>query len=232
MSDQALREPAPEVPPPERRLADLELAGERVRLRPHRSSDASEAFALLAGRDEILRWLVWDGPASAAELEQYYARWLLEGEGGPELRLAIEECASGALAGSLALRFTGHAGQGDVGYWIGLPFQGRGAGREALALAARLAFRHLAAHTLYAWVFVGNQASRRVLEHNGFTLSRTVPGRILKRGRRVDEWHFVLLASEWRRLGGAPRARVERVAWSAGRGDGGEDSPTGSPGLG
>ncbi len=218
MSDREPSEPAPSDPRPTRRLADVDLTGELVCLRPHRREDAAAAFELLSGQDEILRWLVWDGPSSPAELEPYYANWVVTGAGGPELRLALEERASGALAGSFALRFVGHGGKGhggqcDIGYWLGSSFQGRGLGREALQLAARLAFRHLAAHSLYAWVFVGNLASRRVLEHNGFTLARTVPGRIVKCGRRVDEWHFVLLFSEWRRLHGAARPRVEAVAW-------------------
>ncbi len=196
-----------------RRLAAVDLVGERVRLRGHRSADAEAAYVQLAGRDEILRWLVWDGPASPAELGEHYQRWAVEGDGGPDLRLAIEEHASGALAGSLSMRFGGHPGQGDVGYWVGLAFQRRGLGREALELAAHLAFRHLAASSLYAWVFVGNAASRRVLERAGFRLARTVPGRILKRGARVDEWHFVLLAAEWGRLRPDFRPQREEVSW-------------------
>ena len=208
-----------------RRLAAVDLVGERVRLRPHKSEDASAAFELIAGRDEILRWLVWDGPTSAEELGEYYGRWAVECDGGSDLRLAIEERASGALAGSLAVRFAGHPGQGDVGYWVGLPFQRRGLGREALELCAHLAFRHLASSSLYAWVFVGNAASRAVLERTGFTLSRTVPGRILKRGARVDEWHFVLLASEWRRLRPDFVPAREEVAWVEAGSLGALDSP-------
>jgi len=208
-----------------RRLAAVDLVGVRARLRGHRGADADTAYALLAGKDEILRWLVWDGPSTPGELAEYYRRWVIEGDGGPDLRLAIEERSSGALAGSLSVRFAGHAGQGDVGYWVGLTFQRRGLGREALELAAHLAFRHLAASSLYAWVFVGNSASRSVLERTGFTLVRTVPGRILKRGARVDEWHFVLLATEWRRLRPDFRPEREEVSWVDGSSDDALDSP-------
>jgi RimJ/RimL family protein N-acetyltransferase len=210
-----------------RRLGVLDLIGERARLRPHRRADADAAFALIAGRDEILRWLVWDGPSSAAELGEYYERWAIPGEGGVDLRLAIEERASGALAGSLSVRFAGHPGQGDVGYWVGRQFQRQGLGREALELAAHLAFGHLAASSLYAWVFVGNTASRRVLERTGFTLARTVKGRILKRGLCVDEWHFVLLASEWRRLRHGFRPAREVVTWAAEPGPDALEAPRG-----
>lgn len=197
-----------------RRLVAVDLAGERVRLRAHRIADAAAAYALLANTDAILRWLVWEGPTAPEELAEHYARWCVESDGGPDLRLALEERASGALAGSIALRFGGHPGQGDLGYWVGLPFQRRGLGREALALAARLAFVHLGAHALHAWVFVGNVASRGLLESSGFTLTRTIPSRILKRGQRIDEWHFVQLVSEWRARGGDFRPSEERVVWS------------------
>lgn len=196
-----------------RRLAALDLAGERVRLRLHRAEDAPAAYALLAGQDTILRWLLWDGPASEEELAAYYRGALTHGPDGSDLHLAIEELATGALAGSFSLRFSGHADQGDVGYWVGVPFQGRGLGREALDLVAHLAFRHLGANALYAWVFVGNTVSRHLLERCGFTLARTLPGRTHKRGARIEEWHFVLLASEWRRLRAGFRAAREAVTW-------------------
>ena len=55
------------------RLENAQLRGERVLLRPVCSGDAGRAFSLLHGCDEILRWLLWDGPASAAELEESYS---------------------------------------------------------------------------------------------------------------------------------------------------------------
>ncbi|NOT30931.1 MAG: GNAT family N-acetyltransferase [Planctomycetes bacterium] len=227
---------------PRRWLTEVDLVGERVRLRAHRREDARPAFELLHGQEEILRWLVWDGPASPEELEDYYAHGLVTSATARDLRLAIEERASGALAGSLAVRFLGHAAQGDthgglqgdapgdtqgdIGYWVGLPHQRRGLAREAIALAAELAFRHLGAHALYAWVFVGNLASRRVLERNGFTLAHTAPGRVSKRGVRVDEWHFVLLLSEWRRFSAGVRLERECVTWESASGPDGFGSPT------
>ncbi len=197
----------------ERRLARVRLAGAHARLRQHEERDDEPAFALLSGRDEILRWLVWDGPSSAEELREYYRSWRQESTAGCDYRLAIEDRASGALAGSIGVRFIGHPGTGDVGYWLGVPYWGRGIGGEALLLLAYLAFHHLEAESLYAWVFVGNLASRKILERAGFSLVRTVPGRIVKRGRRVDEWHFALLRSEWRRCCAGFRPEEEELLW-------------------
>jgi RimJ/RimL family protein N-acetyltransferase len=191
-----------------RQLARLHLEGEHVLLRPHRAEDDRAAFALLAGRAEILRWLLWSGPTSVDELREHYRTWQVHDTGRQELRLAIVERAGGLVAGSMALRsglaseLPGQDGAttADIGYWIGTPFQGRGLGRESIGLLAHLAFRHLGTHALHAWVFVGNLPSRRVLEHNGFTLVRTVPRGTIKDGRAIDEWQFVLLERDWRRL--------------------------------
>jgi len=175
----------------------LELEGERVLLRPHRPEDAPRAFELLHRVEPILDWLTWGGPRSVEELAGYYADGWLRTENGDEYRLAVVERSSGELAGSVALRFVGHPEVGDVGYWIGRPYQGRGLGSEALTLTAHLGFHHLRARALSAWVFDGNERSRRMLERNGFVhvRSRWVD---LDDGRRRREHHLSAVAEDWR----------------------------------
>lgn len=188
----------------ERQTDPFVIDGARVTLRPHRPEDAAPAFALLHGNDAILRWLVWDGPRDRAELERYYGLWRVVRPDGEDYSLAVVERASGELIGSFGMRFGGHPGTGDVGYWIGTPYQGRGFGGEALAVAARLAFERLDAHALCAWVFEGNAASRAVLERNGFHHVRSVPARVVKGGRAIAEDYFTLLRAEWRERMDAP----------------------------
>lgn len=198
----------------ERRLLRVRLAGERARLRPHAPGDAPEAYAMLAGNEAILRWLVWAGPGSVEELASYYRGWRAGGGGpGSHYRLAVEELASGRLAGSISIALGFAGGTGDVGYWIGSDFQGRGLGREALALMAHLSFRHLRATALEARVFTGNAASRRILERCGFTLERTVRARRRPDEAPIDQWRFVLLAGEWRRLVPPLSLGEELVEW-------------------
>jgi ribosomal-protein-serine acetyltransferase len=198
----------------ERRLVKACLAGERAGLRPHVPGDAPEAFAMLADNEPILRWLVWAGPGSVEELASYYRGWR-GGDGGPgsHYRFAIEELSSGRLAGSISIALALAGGTGDVGYWVGTEFQGRGLGREALLLTTHLAFRHLGAAALEARVFTGNGASRRILERCGFTLERTVLARRRPAEAPIDQWRFVLLASEWRRLVAVPALSREEIEW-------------------
>ena len=59
-----------------------------------------------------------------------------------------------------------------------------------------LAMVQLRLEKLEATVFVGNVASRRVFEKNGFLLEGTIRRAVKKRGRLVDEWLFGLLPEE------------------------------------
>lgn len=182
-------------------VEDIAAEGERALLRPVRRGDAARAFPLLHGREEILRWLVWDGPADEEELADAYAAWRT-GDGGPDAcdyMLAVCERASGALAGTLSVRFRGRPGEGDLGYWIAREHQRRGLATDAVRLAAWLAFEELGARALCAWVFVGNEASRRVLERCGFALEHTARAKVVKRGERLDEWYLALARADFER---------------------------------
>ena len=112
--------------------------------------------------------------------------------------------------GSLGLHFRGHPDHGDVGYWIGEPFWNRGFATEAVGLATHLAFEHLEAGARSAWVFEGNEPSRRVLEKVGFRYVRT-SDRELAGGRTQREWSLALLREEWERMEDRLRPVAETI---------------------
>lgn len=62
--------------------------------------------------------------------------------------------------------------EGELGYWLGRPFWGRGLMTEAAGAVIRLAFDTYGLERLWGAYFRGNEASRRVLEKCGFTLHR------------------------------------------------------------
>jgi ribosomal-protein-alanine N-acetyltransferase len=192
-------------------LTDVRLSGERVTLRPWRPSDAPVAFRLLYQREPILRWLVWDGPASVEEIAEHYAHWMRASESGNDVALAIQERASGAFVGSILTRFAGHPDTGDLGYWIGEPYWNRGYASEAIGLAAWLAFVHLQASSLVASVFSGNESSVRALTKNGFARGVGAPTRLVKRGQEVLAADHVLLRSDWEACRGSVRPLEEVV---------------------
>jgi len=194
------------------RLADVRLEGERALLRPVLAADAADAFPLIHGRREVLEWLIWKGPADLAELEKAYASWITPAPEAANYHLAIVDARDGRFAGTLVLRFADHPLECDVGYWVGPPFWGRGLATEAVGLACRLAFRHLRSERAVADVFLGNEASCRVLEKNGF---ERMPGSSvleLPDGTRRDEWRFRLEREAFERAQ-HPAPRLEDVCF-------------------
>jgi RimJ/RimL family protein N-acetyltransferase len=180
--------------------SSIRLEGERLILRPVCREDAPEAFRLVHGREEILRWLLWRGPSEVAELEESFASWSRITDGVADYLLAVVERKSGAFVGTIGARFSGHPDMGDLGYWLGEHVWGRGYATEAIDLVTRFCFEELQANSLFAWVFVGNEGSRCALEKNGFSLLRTELQRMEQDGVARDEWYYVLLRSEWLRL--------------------------------
>jgi RimJ/RimL family protein N-acetyltransferase len=63
--------------------------------------------------------------------------------------------------------------EGEVGYWIGVPFWGRGLIPEAVRAIISHAFCDLRLETLWCAYFEGNDRSRRVAEKCGFTYHHT-----------------------------------------------------------
>ncbi|MBQ1293513.1 MAG: GNAT family N-acetyltransferase, partial [Clostridiales bacterium] len=63
--------------------------------------------------------------------------------------------------------------EGEIGYWIGVPFWGRGLIIEATREMIRHAFADLHLETLWCGYFDGNERSRGVQEECGFTYHHT-----------------------------------------------------------
>lgn len=68
--------------------------------------------------------------------------------------------------------------QGEVGYWVGRPFWGRGFATEAVRQIVTFAFEDLGLRRLYAHVLAHNPASGRVLERAGFVAVELAPEEI------------------------------------------------------
>lgn len=195
------------------RFRSVLLEGELVRVRPIRADDALMAFELLHGHPEILDWLIWDGPDVVSELADGYAQWRTDSSSGANYHFAIEDLTAGAFLGAIGLRFEGHEHQGDIGYWIRSDAWGRGFASEALRLVDWLGFARGESMLHYATVFVGNDASARVLEKRGYTEDPSGAAKVAKHGKLVERRFFSINRRAWAARDGEwepPVARVEQ----------------------
>ncbi len=75
---------------------------------------------------------------------------------------------------------------GEVGYWLGEPFWGRGIATRAVMAFTKYAFETYDLVRVYAEVYSSNPASARVLEKAGYALDGRFGRPIIKDGRIPD----------------------------------------------
>jgi RimJ/RimL family protein N-acetyltransferase len=172
------------------------LSDPSITLRPPEPGDAERLFPLIY-RTRVTDTLVWDGPASLPDYEEALSqrrRGTLEGK---DHYFVIVEMSTGAPMGTASLRPYPDGHRGDIGLWIGEPFHGKGYGTRVIGLLIGYGFGVLNLRKIEGTVFVGNRASRRIFEKNGFRLEGTIRMAVVKRGVGVDEWLFGILREEF-----------------------------------
>lgn len=90
------------------------------------------------------------------------------------------------------------SGAGTLAYWIAPEYQGEGYGAAAVDAPLGYAFHERRLHRLTAFVLDGNDASRGLLDHLGFTHEGVHRDQTVSDGERIDAHIYGLLDREWR----------------------------------
>jgi [ribosomal protein S5]-alanine N-acetyltransferase len=85
---------------------------------------------------------------------------------------------------------------GEIGYWLGEPFWGRGITSRAVAAFSPFAFERFGLTRLQANLFAANAASARVLEKAGYTLEGRAARAAVKGGVVHDLLLYGLVRAE------------------------------------
>jgi RimJ/RimL family protein N-acetyltransferase len=181
---------APESP---RKRRTLCIRTERLVLRAPRFEDAKTIATLVNDRRIAENTLRIPYPYGIADAQAFVAG--ANANSGETVFLIIKRDATVLGACGVAER---PAAPPEIGYWLAVPFWGRGFATEAARAMIDYAFDHLGYEALYAGARVTNAASRRVLEKCGF------------------QWTGVGLYRIRSLAASAPfdRFRLERVAWA------------------
>ena len=182
--------------------ANMALETERLVLRPWRDEDAEELFRYAC--DPRIGPIAGWPPHESVEESRRIIRDVLS---APETYAVVLK-ETGLPVGSIGLLF-GDAANADVandeaeiGYWIGVPFWGRGLIPEAVCELERHAFEDLGLRGLWCGCYDGNHNSARVQEKCGFKFHHTrenVPCALMG---DVRTEHFTCLSRErWEAMG-------------------------------
>lgn len=172
------------------------LETERLLLRPWRESDAEDLYRYASDSNvgPIAGWPVHTSVENSREIirdvfsaEETYAVCLKED------RRAI---GSIGLIPPEQTQVTAPPTEMEIGFWIGVPFWGRGYIPEAVREIQRHAFEDLGCTALWCGYYDGNEKSKRVQEKCGFTFHHTEEGVDCPLIGDVRTEHFTYLSRE------------------------------------
>ena len=152
-------------------------------LRPWRESDAEELQAI--GNDREVTQFLRDRFCYPYTIDDART-WIRISTSDDPSSLAVE--AGGRVAGATALELYAAERRhtGELGYWLGRGYWGRGMATAVCAAMTQYAFEHFKLVRVQAEVYGSNPASARVLEKCGFQLEGVRRKAILKGETYLD----------------------------------------------
>ena len=173
------------------------LTTERLVLDGLREGDA-DALTRLAGMREIADTTISiPHPYERADAERYLRALEEAGERGDSLTLAIRLRDDPLLVGSVGLKEIDRTHlQAELGYWIGVPYWGRGYATEAARAVVQYGFDTLGLNRIYAHHMTRNPVSGRILERIGMQREGVLRERVRKWGQFEDVVMYAVLKSD------------------------------------
>lgn len=172
-------------------MSAILLNKDGVKLRPPRLNDA-EPLAQLADDKTIFD-----------NVRDYFPQPYTTGDAQAFIKATLKETQPvtfaiiyhQTLAGIIGIKLQKdiYRKSGEVGYWLGAPFRGRGITPIALNLITEYGIKSLNLNRLYAGAFSTNTASIRVLEKCGYLFEGVAKQAIWKNGVFLDEHRYAFV---------------------------------------
>lgn len=172
------------------------LRTRRLVLRPFALHDAARVSELAGDRDVAATTLRIPHPYEPWMAEEWIADHRMSYEDGTLANFAITTADAGVI-GSIGLSLHREHQRGEMGYWIGRPYWGKGYVSEAAREVLRFGFEELGLHRIHAHHMTVNPASGAVLKKLGMTHEGTLRHHTLKWGEFHDIECYGILAAEF-----------------------------------
>jgi len=169
------------------------ITTERLVLRRPELRDASAIQTLAGAREVAFNTLTIPHPYPDGAAEVW-----IEKHRADAFAITLRE--TGEVVGMIGVHVNAEHQHGEVGYWIGVPYQGRGYASEAARAVIDYAFSELKLNKVFAEHFARNPASGRVMQKAGMTYEGTLRQHHRKWGEFVDAAMYSILRTEWKGL--------------------------------
>ena len=173
------------------------LTTERLILRAMRHEDAADIQRLAGAYEVALNTFTVPHPYPDGVAEQWIAGSEQRFAKSEVLTLAITLRETGELVGVIGLRFRPRHDNAEMGYWVGVPYWGRGYTTEAARAMLQWGFEERKLKRIFGRHFARNPASGRVLQKIGMQYEGTLRAHTKKWGEYQDLVLYAMLREEW-----------------------------------
>lgn len=177
--------------------APQELRTARLLLRSIEREDVPTLVRLAGAREVAATTLQIPYPYSENDAVMFLAKAGEDFLAGRSVIFAISIPPARELCGAVGLNIAPAHQHAELGYWIGVPFWGRGYVTEAAGAVVAFGFHNLGLRRIFAHHFAGNTASQRILEKIGMRHEGRFPQHIQKWNEFIDIENYGLLAEDF-----------------------------------
>jgi [ribosomal protein S5]-alanine N-acetyltransferase len=175
------------------------LRTERLVLRPLSLPDIPAVTRLASAREVAATTLRIPHPYTEDDARQFISALPAEADAGRAFVFAIT--AGNEFCGAVGLHVETQHRHAELGYWIGVPFWGRGYATEAARAVVAFGFETLKLERIFAHHFATNPASGRVLQKIGMQREGRLRHHFLKWDQFVDAEMYAILRSDFGKQG-------------------------------
>ena len=168
------------------------LETERLKLRRYTEADIPELVPLIGTREVAATTLRIPHPYTEQD-----ARAFLAIKDPDKIWLAITLRRDGRQIGGIGLTVDAQHQHAELGYWLGVPYWGKGYATEAARAMLRYGFHDLGLHRIFASHFKHNPASGNILRKLGMCYEGCQREHLRKWDQLVDSELYGLLRKEW-----------------------------------
>jgi [ribosomal protein S5]-alanine N-acetyltransferase len=182
------------------------LETKRLILRPFTLQDAPVVHDLVSAREIADTTLAIPHPYEQGMAEAWIGSQQKGFDEGNSVHFAITVRESSQLVGSIGLQIHPIHSYAEMGYWVGVPYWGRGYCTEAVGAVIEYGFEEKGLNRIFAVHFKRNPASGRVMQKNGMVYEGCLHQHVRKWDGYEDLMQYGILQTEWREMREAGRS--------------------------
>lgn len=169
------------------------ITTKRLVLRLFQKSDAAAVTKLCNNYNIYESTLYLPYPYSIEDALSWIEHHLDNFNANKSYEFAITDTKSGELYGAIALSNHQKFNNGEIAYWIGEEYWGKGYATEAAQAILQFAFEEKQYHKVFARYFKSNPASGRVVEKLGMKKEGILIDQVWKESRYEDLVYYRII---------------------------------------